>query len=126
MATQNIATVTFDPVSAAVAVRRFVELDASGDVQQVGTAGNEATGVSAQTSAADNTVAIPVAIYNGGIMEVEAGAAVAINADVTSDTTGRAITSASGNAINGKALTAASAAGEIIEVLLTKGAAATA
>ncbi len=125
MPTQGISTVTFNPVSAAVTSRRFVELS-SGSVQMVGTAGNSAIGVSAQASPASDTVGIPVAVFNGGIMEVEAGAAVAVDADVTADATGRAITSASGNTINGVALTAASAAGEIIEVLLTKGAAATA
>ena len=124
-ASQAVTTITLPAVSAAVAANRFVELS-SGSVQQVGTAGNEAIGVSAAASPASNTAGIAVAIYNGGVIKVEAGAAVAVDANVSSDNQGRAITSASGNRINGKALQAASAAGEMIEVLLTKGAAATA
>jgi hypothetical protein len=58
-----------------------------------------------------------------GISKVEAGAAVALGAEVMSDTTGRAITAATtGNAVVGRALQAATAAGEWIDVLLTPGA----
>jgi hypothetical protein len=58
-----------------------------------------------------------------GISKVEAGAAVALGAEVMSDTTGRAITAATtGNAVVGRALQAAVGAGEWIDVLLTPGA----
>jgi len=55
---------------------------------------------------------------NGSISKVEAGAAVAANADVMTDANGRAVTATATNQIAGKALQAASAAGEIIEVLV--------
>lgn len=123
MATQGVVTVTMVPVSAAVAQRRFVEIDASGNVQQVGTSGNNAIGVSAQASEANLQQAIPVAIFNGAIMEVEAGAAVARGADVMANATGKAITAATtGSDILGIALTAAAADGEFVEVLLSKAA----
>lgn len=53
----------------------------------------------------------------GAIAFVEAGAAVAVNALVVSDATGRAVTAATtGHFIQGQALTAATAAGQYIEV----------
>ncbi len=55
---------------------------------------------------------------NGSVSKIEAGAAVAANADVMTDANGRAITATATNEICGKALQAASAAGEIIEVLI--------
>jgi len=56
-----------------------------------------------------------------GISRVLAGAAVAVDALVANDTTARAITATSGQNVFGKALTAASAAGQYIDVLLTPG-----
>lgn len=53
----------------------------------------------------------------GVVLKIKAGAAVALGAYVHSDSTGRAITSATaGHQRLGKALRAASAAGEMIEV----------
>lgn len=52
----------------------------------------------------------------GQIAYVEAGAAVAALANVSSDGTGRAITAVSTHTINGQAITAAAQAGDIIEV----------
>jgi hypothetical protein len=54
-----------------------------------------------------------------GISKVEAGAAVALGAEVSSDTTGRAITAVTGARVAGIAFQAAGAAGEWIDVLLT-------
>jgi hypothetical protein len=54
-------------------------------------------------------------VRRGAIARVEAGAAVAALAEVESDSVGRAVTLASG-AVQGRALTAAAAAGDIIEV----------
>ena len=58
-----------------------------------------------------------------GTAIVEAGAAVAANATVKSDASGRAITWVSSGAKVGIALQAASAAGDLIEVLLIPNAA---
>lgn len=84
------------------------------------------TGAGAQTGAAGN--ALGVARYGGAIGEkvtvdvigtaiVEAGAAIAANALVESDANGRAVTKAAGVTL-GRALQAAAAAGQKIEVLL--------
>jgi hypothetical protein len=56
-----------------------------------------------------------------GISKVEAGAAVALGVEVSSDTTGRAITAATTSRVAGIAMQAAAAAGEWIDVLLTPG-----
>ncbi len=56
----------------------------------------------------------------GTVSKLYAGAAVVKGADVTPDSTGRAVTSASGNYIAGKALTAAANADEIISVWITQ------
>jgi hypothetical protein len=53
-----------------------------------------------------------------GIARVTAGAAVAVMAEVSSDTTGRAITAATTSRVAGIALQAAGAAGDLIDVLL--------
>lgn len=56
-----------------------------------------------------------------GVARCIAGAAVAEFANVTSDASGRAITAASGHFINGVALEAAGAAGDVISVLVATG-----
>lgn len=122
MTTQAVVTVTMRPVaSTAVAARRFVELS-GGRVQQVSNlTTSDAVGVSQQASeAANDDIAIPVALLQG-IVEVEAGAAVSQDAEVGSDTQGRAITPVANGPIYGRAITAAAGAGEIIQVLMLSG-----
>jgi hypothetical protein len=58
-----------------------------------------------------------IAVCTQGMVVVEAGAAVAVGANVDSDTSGRAITAA-GTRIRGVALTAAAQAGDFINVEL--------
>jgi len=55
-----------------------------------------------------------------GISRVTAGAAVAIAAEVSTDTQGRAITAATTSRVSGIALQAAAAAGDQIDVLLVQ------
>ncbi len=61
-----------------------------------------------------------VAPLNGSISKMEAGAAVTAGDEVGSDSTGRAVTAASADEINGHAIDAAGAAGEIIRVLINR------
>lgn len=79
----------------------------------------------ATAAAADATLGVPVtnfdigeqaSVATHGEMLVEAGAAVAVGAQVQSDATGRAITLAAGVA-SGRARDAAAAAGDFIRVL---------
>lgn len=59
-----------------------------------------------------------VAVAIDGIVKIKAGAAVAVNALVTTDSSGRAVTAVSTNRYRGIAQTACSNANEYIEVLL--------
>jgi hypothetical protein len=102
----------------AITVYRFVAF-AAGDSKydHVGTAQARMDGIAAESVAADGDV-FPMVIPNGAIVKVVAGDAVSVGATVASDNQGRAITAVSGagNWVAGIALTAASAAGEIIEI----------
>jgi hypothetical protein len=102
---------------AAVRLYRFVQLQADGKYDEVGVANSRADGVAAQAAAADGD-AFAMAKMDGGIMKVEAGAAVTRGSAVTSDNQGRAIDlpGGAGQYINGVALDAAAGAGEIIRV----------
>ncbi len=71
-------------------------------------------GVAQSSAAIGDRVAVDIL----GTAVVEAGAAIAANATLKSDSTGRAITYATSGAKVGIALAAASAAGDFIEVLL--------
>ncbi len=59
-------------------------------------------------------------IETASVSKVVAGAAIALGANVSSDSAGKAKTSATGNYIQGEALIAALADGDIISVALTK------
>jgi len=91
---------------------RFVDLDGSGEAVLAG-AGAAVAGVLENAPAQGEAAAI---MGPGSVSKVEAGAAVSAGADVTSDASGRAVTSASGNYIAGKAINAAGGAGELISV----------
>lgn len=94
---------------------RFVELASDGQIDPVGTAGGNAVGVLYNLPAAAGRAA-QVAVR--GSVKVVAGAAITRGAKVSSDNVGRAITAVSTHHVQGRALQAASAAGEIIEVEL--------
>lgn len=99
---------------------RFVALAADGSYDHVGTAQTRADGVSADAQATVGA-AFPMAMPNGGIVKVEAGAAVTRGDQVASDNVGRVIThvDTAGNYILGTALDAAGGAGEVIRVQFT-------
>lgn len=89
----------------------------SGQVVLNTTAGGTCAGVLITPANAQGK-AVEVASGPGQILKIVAGAAVSVGAKVQSDNAGRAITAASGDHVQGTALTAAGAAGELIEVLL--------
>ncbi len=118
-----VVTVTFPPTMGNVG-HQLDNSDITGNghatsVSQVGvnpTLTGAIDGISADSAAADGdpiSISLPL-----GINKVEAGAAVSSGDQVTTDSVGRAVThvSGAGNSIAGKALDAASAAGEIIRV----------
>ncbi|MBL4904284.1 MAG: DUF2190 family protein [Desulfocapsa sp.] len=92
MSYESNRTITLLPHVANVILKnRFVSIGTGGLVDE-STAAADAVGVSREQSDADNSIAIPVTLLDGGKVEVEAGAAVTIGVRVMSDSTGRAIT----------------------------------
>ena len=90
---------------------------AGGEATQAG-AGVHVIGVLQNDPAAQGREA---AIMADGVSKVVAGAAVAVNANVTPDANGEAVTAGMGDVVAGVALQAAGAQGEIIAVLLRSG-----
>lgn len=106
---------------AVVRIYRFVTLQADGKYDESGSAQGRADGVAAQAAAADGDI-FAMKKLDGSILKLEAGAAVTRGDQIGTDNQGRAIThvSGAGNYILGEALEAASAAGEIIRVMVSK------
>lgn len=122
MANENVRSLSFTPISGAVTARRFAELTTAGAIQNVSTANADSIGVVLEDSANGDTQAIAVTTLDGNKQDVEAGGAVAIGDKIASDDSGRAVTAAGATTRElGIALSAASAAGEIIEILGQKG-----
>jgi hypothetical protein len=119
MATYQAVQTVSRVAGSAISIYRFVTFStADSKYDHVGTAQSvRIDGISAEGVAADGDV-FPMVVPNGAIVKVEAGNAVTLGALVASDSSGRAIdsTSSAGNWTAGVALTAAAAAGEIIEI----------
>jgi hypothetical protein len=122
MSTSQNVEIYSGEAGSAVTAFRMVVVAADGQYDHVGTAQTEMDGVAAETVATVGGELPIVALKGGSIVKVEAGAAVTILDEVASDNVGRGITAVSGagNWVLGKALDAASAAGEIIRVQVAK------
>ena len=96
-------------IAAAVALTRFRFVDFTGNVAS---AGERPLGV----ATTDFDIGEQASVATHGEILVEAGAAVAVGAEVESDASGRAVTKTTGVAF-GVARDAAAAAGDIIRVL---------
>ena len=92
---------------------RFMSVDSSGQLAATGD-GAAADGVLQDKPAAAGRAGL---LQIGGRTKVEAGAAVTNGAQVASDSVGRVVPAASGDVILGRALNAASAAGEVIAII---------
>lgn len=93
---------------------RFGKLNSSGAIVPCGVAGESAIGVIYTPGKADEAVMVAVS----GLLRVVAGGSVAIAASVATDNQGRAVTASGDALVLGKALTAASGAGQVITVLV--------
>lgn len=123
MTFQSARAISLNPVVANVInQRRFVSIQSSGLVDE--TALNaDAIGVSLEQSLANESQAIPVALLDGAILEVEASTAVTQGARVASDAVGRAVDAAGATTrVLGIALDAAAATGDVIRILGQKAA----
>jgi hypothetical protein len=98
----------------AVSVRRFVKNNGA----QASVTGEKVLGVSRDS--ADTGKSFPVVI--DGTALVEAGAAIAADTEVMTDSLGRAIKAVNGRYIAGRTMTSVSAAAKDVEVLLMAGA----
>ncbi len=116
MSIQSTMRILSAVASGALAIYRFVIYNADAEVEYPSAQG-PVSGVTQEAVDAQGKV-FPMALQDGALVKVEAGAVVAKGADVASDATGRAITAAAGvgNQILGKALEAAGAAGDIITI----------
>jgi len=119
MATSQGVKLISGEAGSAVTVYRLLTQAADGQLDLVADATERPIGVCAE-SVATVGQSVPLAIPNGAIVKMEAGAAIAINAELEAagDGTGRAIThtDGAGDYKVGVAMTAAGAAGDIIEV----------
>jgi hypothetical protein len=91
-----------------------VKMDTNGDYELCDTAGEVCDGIIVHPAGAGEALGITLA----GVEKVAAGAAVAAGDLLTIDATGRVITALSTNHVLGKAQSAASAAGELVTVVL--------
>ncbi len=101
---------------------RIVRLSAADTVVQAAAATEGLFGVNSDLAIVSGE---RVEVMTDGIAFVEAGAAVTISSLITADASGRGVTAAPGAGVNnrviGVALDAASAAGDVIRVLLSPG-----
>lgn len=108
------------PAKAAITNPRYLALAVdTGKVKLPAAAGDPVIGIAIgenDTVAADEMVDIQIKDIGKWI----ASGAIAVGAEVATDANGKAATAASGDFIVGFALTAASAAGDIIQVQITK------
>lgn len=118
---ENAQTITAQ-AGEALAIYRFVHLMADGKFDYVDTDDLRADGVTAEAAAADLDIFALVPCGQPAVMKVEAGEAIAVGGLVAADGgTGKAIVPAAAGAAQftlGVAKTAATADGDIIEVLL--------
>lgn len=121
-ATQNFVLGKGYNAGAAITKKRFVKFSADQTVVQCTVAGELAIGVSFfDVSAAEITKGKGASVLTEGRAIVEAGAAVAIGAKVTTDNQGRAITAATGNQVLGVCDEPAGGAGSECSVHLSLG-----
>lgn len=118
---QSVVTISA-LAGSAVTIYRLVTQAADGNVDHCADATEKPLGVAAETQATVGGT-VPVAIPNGAVVKIEAGAAITLGADVEAagDGSGKIITHTSGvgDYIVGTALSAAGADGDIIEVQLS-------
>lgn len=116
MAIENLGTVVTFPANADLSSSQycFVSLNSSGNVAVTGD-GAHATGVLQNDPAA---AARAASVALNGVTKVKAGGTVTAGGLVASDSTGRAVDVVSGDYILGEALEAATAANQIISIVL--------
>ncbi len=113
---QTVRTIDGEAGSAVVPYR-FVVLAADGQYDHAAAAQGPVDGVSMEDADAVGKV-FPIALQDGAVVKVEAGAAVVVGNEVSTDASGRVIPvgATNGDLKHGRALEAAGAAGEIVSI----------
>lgn len=102
MSTENISRIVTRQAGTNVTNRRFIKEAAGGIVNRCDTQGESVKGVIAARYIPENAASQAIAagdeapVATGGDVEIEAGAAIADNAEVMTDNVGRPITFAAG------------------------------
>lgn len=107
------------PVASASVIRqrRFVKVGSTGSAEECDTANELAVGIALEASASGDTAVIPVAVFDGGVLEVEAGGTIAIGSLVATANDGQAVAATgAGTRALGVALTAG-ADGQIMRLM---------
>lgn len=125
----TIQNVTFKSAGAAIRANRFVTQVGAETCKEADAAGQAAYGVAMApiqnpNMQGLNEITLPkaIAVMDTGTAWVVAGAAIAINAQVSTDNQGRAKTAVATEVVLGTARSAAAAAGDLVLVALdTKG-----
>lgn len=116
MTTQAARSITL-PVQLAsvISANHLVELDNTGSAVQANAASDNVVGVALEASTDSQDSVISVALIDGAILEIEAGATITAGALLGLRADGRVGPSTSGNRVVGRALNAATA-GNLVEV----------
>ena len=119
MAVENLGKVISLPVAADYSASqwRFMRINSSSQAVRAGD-GEDADGVLQNDPAAAGRAGN---IALGGLTKVEGGGTVTAGNYVSSDASGRAVNTVSGDYILGRSLTTATTAGEIISIILSPG-----
>lgn len=130
MANQSVRSISLLPTgNELVRQNRFVVMVAAGTVQEAGL-GADVLGISLEQSpdsdtagvdANDATKAIPVAVHDGAVIQVESGATVVSGDLAASDAQGRVKVAATGEAVLGTVMIGG-AINQIVSIVAAKGA----
>lgn len=123
MTYEAVRTISVTPQSALLPARRAVTINSSGEAI-LATANATPVGITLEESPANEQNAIPIALLDGAIVEIESGSTtIAVGDNIAiagaSADAGRANDTAAGTTVRyiGVALSAASAAGQVVSVL---------
>lgn len=117
MAYENVRTTSQTPTASEnVRSKRFLTFNGA-TVQEVSTNGGNSIGVSTEASAVDSSTVIAVALLDGALVEVTAGASVTAGVAIMSDNQGRAIPSTGANSRVLGIATNSATVGTVVSVL---------
>ena len=118
----NESAVIVDKAGAVLesAALKLIKRDGNGKFAVAGTAGERVVGVAIATTADKINADDDLVVQIKDIGYVKAGAAIAKGTEIQTDAAGLAIPAVTEKYVIGEALTAASAAGEVIQMQITK------